>query len=155
MIDLSEVGAFPAPAAPGQFSVRFGIYLPGIHSTDNFEVLARVIHSLDRFDPAVPAATYSLAWQTGSALDLWSGTFALTPAAGRHLGQAGVHLYRFELWWTSPGGNRQCVGGRPIRARGGDRAHARLHARPRAGRVRVDRRRLQDAGARRPDRLRV
>jgi maltooligosyltrehalose trehalohydrolase len=109
MIDLNEVGAFPALAAPGEFNVRFGIYLPGIQSSDNFEVLVRVIHLLDRFDPGVPAATFPLAWQAGSALDLWTAMIALAPVAGTHLGQPGVHLYRFELWWTSPAGARQCI----------------------------------------------
>ena len=85
MIDLNEVGAFPELAPRGLFSVRFGIYLPGIHSSDNFEVVARVIHSLDQFDPTVPAATFSLEWQQGSALDLWTATVLLAPAAGTHL----------------------------------------------------------------------
>lgn len=109
MIDLTEVGAFPSLTAPAQFSVRFGLYLPGIHSTDNFELLARVIHADDRFDPAIPAATFALAWQQGSALDLWTATVPLTPVAGTHFGLPGLHLYRFELWWTAPGGTRQCV----------------------------------------------
>jgi len=109
MIDLKEVGAFPALLSPAQFSVRFGLYLPGIHASDGFEAVVRVIHSIDRFDPAVPAATFALAWQQGSALDLWTATVPLAPVPGAHLGQDGMHLYRFELWWTAPGGTRQCV----------------------------------------------
>ncbi len=109
MIDLNEVGAFPSLTVSAQFSVRFGLYLPGIQSTDDFEVLARVIHAGDRFDPAIPAATFALAWQQGSALDLWTATVPLTPIAGTHFGLPGLHLYRFELWWTAPGGTRQCV----------------------------------------------
>jgi 1,4-alpha-glucan branching enzyme len=109
MIDPNEVGAFPTLTSPGLFSVRFGIYLPGIHATDNFEVIARVIHSIDRFDPAVPATSYSLQWQQASALDLWAVTVSLDPVAGTHFGQPGMHLYRYELWWTSPAAVRQCV----------------------------------------------
>jgi maltooligosyltrehalose trehalohydrolase len=109
MINLNEVGAFPTLTAPRQFSVRLGLYLPGIQSTANFTVLARVIHETDRFDPAVPAATYPLAWQAGSALDLWTATIPLTPAPGAHLGQPGLHLYRFELWWTPAGGSAQSI----------------------------------------------
>jgi 1,4-alpha-glucan branching enzyme len=109
MIDLNEVGAFPELALHGMFSARFGIYLPGIHASDNFEVVARVIHSIDQFDPSVPAASFSLEWQAGSALDLWTATILLTPVAGSRLGEIGVHLYRYELWWTPPGGLRQCV----------------------------------------------
>jgi 1,4-alpha-glucan branching enzyme len=109
MIDLNDVGAFPELAPRGLFSVRFGIYLPGIHSSDNFEVVARVIHIADQFDPTVPAASFPLEWQQGSALDLWTATVVLNPAAGSHLGQAGVYLYRYELWWIPPGGTRQCI----------------------------------------------
>lgn len=109
MIQLTEAGAFPGFAAAAQPNVRFGIYLPGIRSGSGFEVKARVIHTLDRFDPTVPAATFPLQWQQGSALDLWSGTFPLTSADGPNMGQEGMHLYRYELWWTSPAGARQCV----------------------------------------------
>lgn len=109
MINLNEVGAFPSQPAAGPFNVRFGLYLPGIQSTADFEVLARVIHSLDRFDPTVPAATYPLTWQAGSALDLWTASVALTPVAGSNLGQPGMHLYRYELWWAPVGGARQQI----------------------------------------------
>lgn len=108
MIDLNEVGAFPALIAPAEFSVRFGIYLPGIRSTDSFEVLARVIHADDRFDPAVPAATFPLEWHAGD-LDLWTATIPLPTVPGAQLGQPGLHLYRFELWWTSPAAQRQII----------------------------------------------
>ena len=109
MIDLSEVGAFPAVTASSQFSVRFGIYLPGIHANDGFEVIARVIHSDDRFDPSIMPTNFSLVWQNGHPLDLWTVTVPLTPVAGSHIGLAGMHLYRHELWWTPAGGTRQRV----------------------------------------------
>ena len=109
MIQLNEVGAFPALATGNQFQVRFGLYLPGVRPSDGFDVVVRVIHTQDRFDPSVPAATFSLQWQSGSSLDLWTGTFALTAANGPNLGQPGMHLSRYELWWTPPGGVRQRV----------------------------------------------
>jgi 1,4-alpha-glucan branching enzyme len=109
MIDLTEVGAFPTLSAPGLFSVRFGIYLPGIHASDGFELRVRVIHSIDRFDPTIPPVNFFLAWQAGHPLDLWTATVPLAPVPGTNFGQPGMHLYRFELWWTSPAGAQQIV----------------------------------------------
>jgi len=112
MINLNEVGAFPSQVAPKSFNVRFGIYLPGIQAgvdSGKFEVLARVIHSADRFDPNIQPETYALQWLPGSELDLWTETVALAPAAGTNLGQPGMHLYRYELWWTPAEGARQQV----------------------------------------------
>jgi maltooligosyltrehalose trehalohydrolase len=108
MINLSEVGAFAESVGSG-FGVRFGIYLPGIQSTAGFEVIARVIHSDDRFNPAVPTTNFNLAWQSGHPLDLWTVTVPLASAAGSNIGAPGVHLYRYELWWTPPGGTSQRV----------------------------------------------
>src|SRR5277367_524978 len=108
MIDLSEVGAFPESVGSG-FGVRFGIYLPGIQSTAGFEVIARVIHSDDRFDPAVPTTNFNLEWQSGHPLDLWTVTVPLAPTTANNIGSPGVHLYRYELWWTPPGGTSQRV----------------------------------------------
>lgn len=51
MINLSEVGAFPS-VVPGGFQIKFGIYLPGIRAADGFDVVVRVIHSADRFNPS-------------------------------------------------------------------------------------------------------
>lgn len=109
MIDLNEVGAFPAVDSSGQFSVRFGMYLPGIHASDGFELIVRVIHNNDRFDPSIMPVNFSLIWQQGHQLDLWTATVPLTPVAGTSFGAPGMHLYRCELWWTPPGGTRQKV----------------------------------------------
>jgi maltooligosyltrehalose trehalohydrolase len=108
MIDLSEVGAFPSATVAG-FQIRFGVYLPGIHAADGFDVVVRVIHSDDRFDPAIPPQDTSLAWDTEHPLDLWSATATVNPIAGTHFGTEGIYLYRFQLWWTPPGGVRQIV----------------------------------------------
>ncbi len=108
MIDLSEVGAFPESVGGG-FGVRFGIYLPGIQFTAGFQVIARVIHSDDRFNPAVPTTNFNLEWQSAHPLDLWTVTVPLAPTPANNIGSPGVHLYRYELWWTPPGGTSQRV----------------------------------------------
>ncbi|HVZ16974.1 MAG TPA: alpha-amylase family glycosyl hydrolase [Terriglobales bacterium] len=109
MIDLKEVGAFPSFDLSNQFSVRFGIYLPDIRDIDGFELLVRIIHTADRFDPSIPPKDFNLAWQNGHPLDLWTGTVDMHPDPQTHFGQEGMHLYRYQLWWTSPAGNRQLI----------------------------------------------
>ncbi|MGZ4814169.1 MAG: hypothetical protein ACXVZV_02080 [Terriglobales bacterium] len=109
MIDLKEVGAFPSINQSNQFSVRFGLYLPGIRDTDGFEVLVRIIHSSDRFDPSIMPKDFPLKWQSGHPLDLWTGNVSMQPDAATHFGKDGVHLYRYQLWWNSPGGGRQLI----------------------------------------------
>ena len=107
MINLNEVGAFPSLDASGNFQVRFGLYLPGVRSTDGFSVVVRVIHESDRFNPAVPTTNFPLSWASGSALDLWSATVPITAAAApSHFGQEGTYLYRFQLFWAAPGSGR-------------------------------------------------
>ncbi len=108
MINVSEVGAFPS-VTPGGFRVRFGLYLPGIRATDGFEVLVRVIHRDDRFDPAIPPQSFQLVWNAGHPLDLWGVTAPVQPITGTHFGAEGLYLYRFQLWWTPPGGSRQLI----------------------------------------------
>src|SRR5271166_445568 len=107
-IDVLEVGAFPS-VTPGGFQIRFGLYLPGIRSTDGFEVVVRVIKKEDRFDPAIQPQNSSLTWTAGHPLDLWSATVNVNPIAGTHFGAEGIYLYRFQLWWTPPRGTRQLV----------------------------------------------
>jgi maltooligosyltrehalose trehalohydrolase len=108
VIDLSQVGAFPS-VIPGGFQIRFGIYLPGIRDTDRFEVVVRVIHKDDRFNPAIAPRDFALKWTAGHPLDLWSGIMPVLPLAGTNFGHEGVYLYRFQLWWTPPGGTRQLI----------------------------------------------
>jgi maltooligosyltrehalose trehalohydrolase len=108
MIDVSEVGAFPSFTGAA-FQIRFGVYLPGIRSSDGFDVVVRVIHQLDRFDAAVQPQDSHLIWDAGDPLDLWSATVPIQPAAGTHFGDEGLYLYRFQLWWTPAGGNRQLI----------------------------------------------
>ena len=95
--------------APGGFQIRFGLYLPGIRAADRLEVVVRVIHKDDRFDPAIQPRDSSLVWNAGHPLDLWTATVPVQPVAGTHFGKEGLYLYRFQLWWTPPGGARQLI----------------------------------------------
>jgi maltooligosyltrehalose trehalohydrolase len=58
MINLTEVGAVASVDAAGQFHVRFGVYLPGIRAADGFDVVVRLIHTADRFDPKIPPQNF-------------------------------------------------------------------------------------------------
>lgn len=107
-ITLSDVVA-TATATPRGYQVYFGLYLPGIRASDGFEVIVRLIHQADRFDPRVPTTDFPLVHQAGSPLDLWCANLTLTPSTTSRFGSAGLHLYRFQLWWTPTGGNRQLI----------------------------------------------
>ena len=98
MINMKEVGAFPSVAPSGTFGVHVGLYLPGIHASDGFSVVVRIIHTNDRFNPVVRTTDFPLTWVSGHSLDLWSATISITAAAApSHFGQEGTYLYRFEL----------------------------------------------------------
>ena len=104
MIDMNEVGAFPSFDPSGNFTVRIGLYLPGIRAVDGFSVVVRIIHTDDRFNPAVPTTDCPLHWVDGHPLDLWSITESIVAApAPSHYGQEGTYLYRFQLLWAAPG----------------------------------------------------
>jgi maltooligosyltrehalose trehalohydrolase len=109
LINLSQVGATCSVAANGSLQIQFGLYLPGIKSTDGFNVVVRIIHDADRFDPNVPTVDQPMIWSAGSALDLWTTTAILISDPASHYGQEGLYLYRFQLWWTPAGGARQLV----------------------------------------------
>ena len=109
MIDFTETGAAPSIDAGGHFQVRFGLYLPGVRAADGFEVVVRIIHKDDRFDPAVPTRDVPLRWSAGHPFDLWSVTTPIDPAPGTHFGAEGVYLYRFQLFWSAAAGPRQLV----------------------------------------------
>lgn len=104
MINMNEVGALPSLDPAGFFTVRFGLYLPGIRATDGFHIVVRIIHKDDRFNPAVATTDFSLEWVNGHPLDLWSTTKSIMVApAPSHFGREGIYLYRFQLLWASPG----------------------------------------------------
>ena len=108
MINVSEVGAFPV-AVPGGFQITFGVYLPGIRAADGFDVVVRVIHRDDRFNPAIQPQDSHLLWNSTHPLDIWSGTVPVQPIVGTHFGSEGLYLYRFQLWFRAPGSQRQLV----------------------------------------------
>src|SRR5262249_45646250 len=113
MIDMAKLGAHPSVSAAGHRLVQLGTYLPGITSADNFQVVARVIHEDDQFDPDVPAHDFSMTWSRPGDYDLWTVAIDLTAGAGGpgNFGQPGRYLYRFQLlqngqvkvrWFTDP-----------------------------------------------------
>jgi maltooligosyltrehalose trehalohydrolase len=108
-INLNEVGAFPSFTPPDSFTVRIALYLPGIRAADGFDVVVRIIHKDDRFDPAVPPQDFHLDWDNTHPLDLWSKTLPIGVIAATHFGSAGTYLYRFQLYFTPAGGSRQLV----------------------------------------------
>jgi maltooligosyltrehalose trehalohydrolase len=108
MIAVSEVGAF-ASVVPGGFQLDFGLYLPGIRAQDGFDMVVRVVHRDDRFDPEVRPVDAPLVWNSAHPLDLWTGTVPVRAIVGTHFGSEGLYLYRFQLSFTPPGGQRQLV----------------------------------------------
>lgn len=109
MIDLNEVGAFPSFGANGDAQIRFGLYLPGIRSSDGFSVVVRIIHAADRFNPLVRTQDEKLTWVTGTNLDLWTANVTLASGGASHSGEEGEYLYRYQLWWTDGAGPRILV----------------------------------------------
>ena len=107
MINMNEVGAFPAVAADGGFTVRFGLYLPGVRSSDGFVVRVRVIHRDDRFSPDVPTKDFDLTWR-GGLHDLWETTILVERGQG-HFGDRGTYLYRYQLLWRQAGAQNPAV----------------------------------------------
>lgn len=108
-IDLTQVGASSSVDIAGNLALAFGLYLPGVQGSSGFEVLVRIIHQADRFDPSVPPVDVKLQWQAGSALDLWTATVSLVKDVHSHYGQPGLYLYRFQLWFTPDGGTRRLI----------------------------------------------
>lgn len=108
-IDLTQVGAFPSVSAAGELSLSFGLYLPGVQQTAGFQVVVRIIHKDDRFDPNVQPVDVDMAWQAGSALDLWTATTTLTLNPANHYGLEGIYLYRYQLQFTDAAGNQSII----------------------------------------------
>jgi maltooligosyltrehalose trehalohydrolase len=96
MIKLSEVGAF-ASIVPGGFQIKFALYLPGIRADDRFDVVERVIHSADRFNPSIQPVDFLLTWNSGHPSDLWSFDAPITTVGGTNFGSQGIYLYIWPL----------------------------------------------------------
>lgn len=109
MIDLNQVGAFPSFDSSGNAQIRFGLYLPGIQPKDGFSVVVRIIHSADRFNPAVKTQDENLTWDAAGGLDLWTAMVTLASDGINHSGAEGEYLYRYQLLWTPVGGSSQVI----------------------------------------------
>src|SRR5262249_2489642 len=109
MIDLTEVGAFSSIDATGQLAARFGLYLPGITAVKGYQVLVRIIHRDDRFDPDILPRDFPLTWQSGTPLDLWTTNVPLAAVPGTNFGNPGAYLYRFQLLKSTVGGGSRVV----------------------------------------------
>jgi len=105
MIDLQELGAHVVADAP--LRVRFGVHLPTISWTASYRVKVLVIHERDQFVREVPPREFYLDWQ-GGAYDLWSAEVELAGGPG-HLGEAGTHLYRYQLLHETVAGEEVVV----------------------------------------------
>ena len=107
LADLNSASVTAAAPAADGVTVTVALPLPGTGSGP-WTVSFVVIHESDRFDPSVPARSYSLAF----VADNWSGTIIIAPEAGTSFGLSGRYLYRFRLsqadgtvvvpWFTDP-----------------------------------------------------
>src|SRR5579859_1165948 len=95
LIDLAEVGATAGNPGAAGLPVHFGIYLPGLDPA-TYQVIVRVIHSADQFDPSIRTADFPLQAVPGSPASLWQADVTLRATGGSHLGHPGPHLYRYQ-----------------------------------------------------------
>src|SRR6266567_6906654 len=111
MIDMSKVGAFVSAPTDAGVPVQFGIYLPGIEQQNGYEVLVRVIHKDDRFDPGVKSKDFPLTPVAGDPNTLWQAEVTIPHEYGTSFGKSGIYLYRYQLqqggniitlWFTDP-----------------------------------------------------
>jgi maltooligosyltrehalose trehalohydrolase len=103
MLDIQEVAVTHVSMTANGVNVGFGVYLPGIDAADGFQVIVRVIHKEDRFNPSIPPMDFPLQQVTGSAYNRWQTDQALlTPVPGTHFGQPGTYLYRYQLLRLEP-----------------------------------------------------
>ena len=120
MIDLDEVGAHPIADAAGNWTVKLGVYLPGITFNKGYRLRVRIIHEADQFIRGIEPKDFFMSWVNGSTLDLWEATVRLAADATSHFGQDGKYLYRYQLqradgsevtfWFADPFGRDAGVG---------------------------------------------
>ncbi|HWS85025.1 MAG TPA: alpha-amylase family glycosyl hydrolase [Ktedonobacteraceae bacterium] len=103
MIDMNKVGAFVSALTGAGVPVRFGIYLPGIEQHDGYEVLVRVIHKEDRFNPDIKTKDFPLSRVAGDPNTLWQAEVTIPHQSGTKFGELGTYLYRYQLWQTAHG----------------------------------------------------
>jgi 1,4-alpha-glucan branching enzyme len=121
VISLDEVGAHPQPSVAGLWSVRFGLYLPGLTYNKGYRLKVRVIHEADQFIRGIDPKEFWMTWINGSPLDLWTATVPLVAdAAPSHFGQPGRYVYRYQLlrsdgrsiafWFPDPFARETAIG---------------------------------------------
>ena len=119
MIDLDEVGAIPERDPAGNWSVRFGIYLPNITFDQGYRLKVRVIHELDQFIRGIEPQDFWMSWQGGSQLDRWYAQVPIAPGPAGNFGQPGRYMYRYQLlrgndpvtfWFADPFGRAAGLG---------------------------------------------
>jgi maltooligosyltrehalose trehalohydrolase len=126
MLNIQEVAVTRVSMTADGVNVGFGLYLPGIDAADGFQVLVRVIHKDDRFNPSIQPMDFPLQQVVGSHYNRWQTNQALLPPrAGTHFGQPGTYLYRYQLlrrepatgitrvvtrWFTDPFAQRTDIG---------------------------------------------
>src|SRR5689334_20402953 len=108
MINPDEVGAFASAPTMAGVPVRFGLYLPAITPQAGYEVVVRVIHKEDRFDPAIQPLDFRLDFVPDSPNNLWQKDVLIPLQPGTRFGREGTYLYHYQLWQTV-GGNRNLV----------------------------------------------
>ena len=82
--------------------IQFGIFLPGIDSSQGYAVSAKIIHEIDQYlqaaQPALVAQTHSVDPTYG---DYWTGQINLNtappPAGTSSFGQPGRYVYRYVI----------------------------------------------------------
>jgi 1,4-alpha-glucan branching enzyme len=97
MIQLDDVGAH-LDRISGTWTVRFGIYLPGITFDKGYRLQLRIIHESDQFVRGIEPRAFWMNWVKGSELDLWSVQVnVVKDIATEHFGDDGQYLYRYQL----------------------------------------------------------
>jgi 1,4-alpha-glucan branching enzyme len=119
LIDLEEVGAIPERDPAGNWSVRFGIYLPNVTFDKGYRLKVRVIHERDQFIRGIEPQDFWMSWQSGSQLDRWHAQVPIAPGPAGNFGQPGRYLYRYQLlrgddpvtfWFADPFGRAAGLG---------------------------------------------
>jgi 1,4-alpha-glucan branching enzyme len=120
MINLNEVGAHPQQDGAGNWTVKLGVYLPGITFNKGYRLRVRIIHEADQFIRGIEPKDFFMNFVNGSPLDLWEASVPLTTDSASHFGQDGKYLYRYQLqradgrdvtfWLADPFGRDAGVG---------------------------------------------
>src|SRR6266481_2133344 len=109
MIDIAEIGAFSTKQPDGSIHVKFGLYLPGITPAEGYQVIVRIIHNDDRFDPTILPENFDLVYQAGHSLDFWSRSIQIEQIPNTNFGNPGTYLYRYQLVQSLPAGTAKRI----------------------------------------------